>query len=135
MDLYLADTSAWHRSGRVEEQWSSLIERDALAVCAPVTLELLYSARGKSDYRALARDLGQFPSLPLDARAESLAARTQSALAERSQHRAATPVDLLVAAIAEAHGVVLLHYDRHFELIARVSGQPAEWLASPGSLR
>jgi len=26
------------------------------------------------------------------------------------------------------------HYDRHFDTIARVSGQPIEWLACRGSL-
>ena len=35
---------------------------------------------------------------------------------------------------AEVHGAVLLHYDRHFDLIARVTGQPTEWLARRGSL-
>jgi len=39
-----------------------------------------------------------------------------------------------VAAVAEAHDAILLHYDRHFDLIARVTGQPAEWLARRGSL-
>jgi hypothetical protein len=39
-----------------------------------------------------------------------------------------------VAAVAEANDAVLLHYDRHFDLIARVTGQPAEWLARRGSL-
>jgi predicted nucleic acid-binding protein len=132
--LYLADTSAWHRSGRAERRWSSLLDQDALALCAPVTLELLYSSRGPADYRALARALGYLPTLPLDARAETFAARTQAALAERTQHRGPTPVDLLVAGIAEAYGATLLHYDRHFDLIARITGQPAEWLARRGSL-
>jgi predicted nucleic acid-binding protein len=132
--LYLADTSAWHRSGQVEARWSSLLEQEALALCAPVTLELLYSARGASDYRALARALHMLPTLPIDLRAEALAFRTQATLAERSHHRGPNPVDLLVAAVAEAHGAVLLHYDRHFDLIARVTGQPAEWLARRGSL-
>jgi hypothetical protein len=132
--LYLADTSAWHRSGQVEDRWSQLLERDALALCAPVTLELLYSARGKADYQVLARDLAQFPNLPLDTRAEALAARTQATLAERGQHRGPAPIDLLIAAVAELHGAVLLHYDRHFDAIARVTGQPAEWLAKRGAL-
>ncbi len=134
MALFLADTSAWHRSGQTEARWSSLLEQDALALCAPVTLELLYSARGPADYRALAAALGQLPTLPLDSRAEALAARTQAELAERSQQRGPSPIDLLVAAIAEANGAVLLHYDRHFDQIARVTGQPAEWLARRGSL-
>ena len=67
-------------------------------------------------------------------RAETLAARTQAALAERSQHRGPSPLDLLIAAVAEANAAVLLHYDRHFDLIARVTGQPTEWLARRGSL-
>ena len=134
MALFLADTSAWHRSGRAEERWSSLLDSDSLALCAPVTLELLYSARGAADYRALSAWLGQLPTLPLDSRAEAFALRTQAILAERSQHRGPSPIDLLVAAVAEASGAVLLHYDRHFDLIARVTGQPAEWLARRGSL-
>ena len=132
--LFLADTSAWHRSGQAEARWSSLIDDDALALCAPVTLELLYSARGPADYSMLAAALAYLPTLPLDARAEALAARTQGTLAQRSQHRGPSPIDLLVAAVAEASGAVLLHYDRHFDLIARVTGQPAEWLARRGSL-
>ena len=82
----------------------------------------------------LASALGYLPTLPLDSRAETLAARTQAALAEQSQHRGPSPLDLLVAAVAEANDAVLLHYDRHFDLIARVTGQPAEWLARRGSL-
>jgi predicted nucleic acid-binding protein len=132
--LYLADTSAWHRSGQVEERWSTFIEQDALALCTPVALELLYSARGKADYRMLARDLGQFPSLPVNKRVEALATRAQAILAERSQYRGPKPVDLLVAAVAEAHDAVLLHYDHHFDQIVRVTGQPAEWLVRRGTL-
>jgi predicted nucleic acid-binding protein len=132
--LFLADTSAWHRSGQIEARWASLLDAESIAVCAPVTLELLYSARGPADYRALARAFAYLPTLPLDARAEALAYRTQAALAERSQHRGPSPLDLLVAAVAEANGAVLLHYDRHFDLIARVTGQPAEWVARRGSL-
>lgn len=132
--LVLADTSAWNRSHRAADRWAALIESNELAVCAPVMLELLSSARGKADYERLAEDLAQFPSLPLDRRAEALAAGTQAALAVRSQHRGPSPVDILIAAVAEASGAALLHYDHHFDLIARVTGQPTEWLARRGSL-
>jgi predicted nucleic acid-binding protein len=132
--LYLADTSAWHRSGRAGDRWEPLLEADEIALCTPVLLELLLSARGPADYRALSSDLAQVRHLPLDDRCERAAARLQAALAERSQHRGATPVDLLIAAIAEVNGATLLHYDRHFDTIARVTGQPMEWLARRGSL-
>jgi predicted nucleic acid-binding protein len=70
----------------------------------------------------------------VDERSEDAAWRIQAALAERSQHGGASPVDVLIAAIAEVNGVTLLHYDRHFDAIARVTGQPMEWLARRGTL-
>lgn len=111
-----------------------LIDDDELALCSPVRLELLYAARGKGDYRSLARDLQGFRNLPIDERAEAAAGDTQARLASRSQHRGPTPTDLLIAAVAKVHGAILLHYDRHFELIAGVTGQPTEWLVRPGSV-
>lgn len=134
MRAYLADTSAWNRSVQVAERWSVLVSDDQLALCTPVALELLYSARGKIEYDELARGFERLTMLALDERSEALARRTQAVLAARAQHRGPTPVDLLIAGVAEAHGATLLHYDRHFDAIARVTGQPAEWLARPGSL-
>jgi predicted nucleic acid-binding protein len=130
---YLADTSAWNRS-RVAGRWAELLEQDELALCTPVRLELLYSARGKTDFAELSWQLDGLQNLPTSRRAESLAVEIQSELAVRSQHRGPKPVDLLVAAIAQVHGKVLLHYDRHFDVVARVTGQPAQWLARRGSL-
>jgi predicted nucleic acid-binding protein len=130
--LYLADTSAWNRSGRASNRWLKLV--DELALCTPIRLELLVSARGPSDYLDLNDILLGFKNLPVDDRAERAALRTQAALAERGQHRGPTPVDLLIAAIAEVNGAVLLHYDRHFDAIGRITGQPMEWLGRRGSL-
>ena len=134
MALYLADTSAWHRSRGVFGRWSRLMAQGDLAVCVPVVLELLYSARGPRDFLALQDHLEGLPRLPLDETVAVAAGRTQAALAARGQHRGPKPVDLLIAAVAEAHGAVLLHYERHFDQIARVTGQSAEWISRPGSL-
>lgn len=134
MAQYLADTSAWNRSRLVVERWSALMDQNELALCTPVRFELLHSARGKSDFANFASELDGLPHLALSRRVEALAARTQAALANRSEHRGPKPIDLLIAAIAQVHGATLLHYDRHFDLIARVTGQPAEWLARRGSL-
>ena len=58
----------------------------------------------------------------------------QDALAERSQQRGAKIADLLIAAAAEAAGLVVLHYDHDFDLIAQFTGQPTEWIVRPGSI-
>jgi predicted nucleic acid-binding protein len=131
---YLADTSAWHRSGRIADRWSELIEADAIALCTPVRLELLYSARNAADHLALDEHLHRFRHLAIDPRVEEAAVRGQAALAAGSHHRGPKPVDLLIAAVAEAHDVTLLHYDRHFDLIASATGQKTEWVAPRGTL-
>ena len=134
MRLVLADTSAWSRSDRAEARWADLLEASLLAVCTPIVLELLFSARSRAERDRVAGDLSLLPSLPIDRRVERTALGTQAALTSRSQHRGPTPVDLLIAAIAEVNGATLLHYDRHFDTIARVTGQPMEWLARRGSI-
>lgn len=134
MPLYLADTSAWHRSEAAFDRWADLVAQGELAVCAPVTLELAYSAQGARDFAALQDQVAGLTVLPLDEEASAAASETQSALVARAQHRGPRPMDLLIAAIAEVHDAILLHYDRHFDAIARVTGQPTEWLARRGSL-
>jgi len=42
--------------------------------------------------------------------------------------------DLLVAAVAERHRVTVLHYDRDYDLITAVTGQPTSWVVAPGSV-
>lgn len=134
---YLADTSAWHRSGAstaIRERWSELLLRGDLAICPPVRLELLYSARSPSDFGELRANLASLPELPLRPAAVRRAEDVQAQLARRSQHRGPAPVDLFIAAVAEANDATLIHYDRHFDAIARVTGQPTEWIAPRGTL-
>jgi predicted nucleic acid-binding protein len=135
MPRYLADTSAWNRSAQVQDRWSELLEANDVALCAPVRLELLYSARGQTDYAALEEGLEGFPHLRIDERVEVTAFRGQAALAARGQHRGPRPTDLLIAALAQVHGLTLLHYERHFDAIARATGLEAEWVAPRGTLR
>ena len=134
MARYLADTSAWHWSGRAPDRWNELLENDDLAICTPIALELLFSAR-RADYRNLAGDLEGLTWVTSDADTDAMARRTQATLAKRGQHRSTTPIDILVAAHAAANDLVLLHYDRRFDGISRATGQAAEWLARRGSLR
>jgi predicted nucleic acid-binding protein len=45
-----------------------------------------------------------------------------------------TVPDLLIAAVAEANSLTVLHYDADFEHIATVTGQPTEWIVERGSI-
>lgn len=62
------------------------------------------------------------------------AADVWSELVRRGRPRQIPRFDLLVAAVGERSGWPVLHYDRHFELIAEVTGQPLRALAPLGSL-
>lgn len=42
--------------------------------------------------------------------------------------------DLIIAAVAEAARMTVVHYDADFDLIAAVTGQPAEWVTERGSI-
>jgi hypothetical protein len=42
--------------------------------------------------------------------------------------------DLLIAATGEVYGAAVVHYDRDFDAIAAVTGQPVEWIVPPGSV-
>jgi predicted nucleic acid-binding protein len=58
----------------------------------------------------------------------------QDVLAAGSQQRGAKIADLLIAAAPEAAGLVVLHYDHDFDLIASVTQQPVEWIVAPGTV-
>jgi hypothetical protein len=75
-----------------------------------------------------------WPLVAIDQSVLDGAVAVQDALAERSQQRGAKIVDLLIAAAAEAAGLVVLHYDRDFDLIAGITGQPTEWIVPAGTV-
>jgi len=136
-DIYLGDTSAWNRSNAtdsISRRWTGLATAGRLALCPPVRLELLFSARGPTDYEAFADELDGLPRFALDARSVDRAERVHAQLAKRSQHRGPGAVDLYVAAVAELNDLIVVHYDRHFDAIAEVTGQPTEWIAPRGTL-
>ena len=43
------------------------------------------------------------------------------------------PLIVMIAATAEVHGATVLHYDRDFDLIAAVTGQPTQWITRRGT--
>jgi predicted nucleic acid-binding protein len=49
-------------------------------------------------------------------------------LADRGQHRAPSLPDLIIAAAGELAELTVLHLDKDFDVIAKVTGQPVERL-------
>ena len=72
--------------------------------------------------------------VPMDQAILDRAVTVQDELAEHSRQRGARIADLLIAAAAEAAGLVVLHYDADFDLIAGVTGQPTQWILPAGTV-
>jgi predicted nucleic acid-binding protein len=128
--LYLADKSAWEQARYdkgARQRLHDLREAGQLAVCIVSMAELLYSARNAEELARMRLDLSSLPYLHMSPAAEQHLADIMAALALRGQHRTPIP-DLLLAAIAQAHSAVVLHYDSDYERIAEVTGQPHEWV-------
>ena len=135
--LYLIDTSAWSRLRLpvVEKRIFAILQAGAAATCLPLDLEDGRSARTFRDSMAIrARRAQVMTDLPLTAAVATRACDIQLALAQRGQHRAASPVDLMAAAAAAEYGATVVHYDRDFDLIAAVGGPRCEWVAPAGTL-
>ncbi|MGW2150231.1 PIN domain-containing protein [Nonomuraea bangladeshensis] len=136
--VYLIDKSALARMPHpaVRRALEPLILDKTLAICEVTQIEMLFSARDSRSYELEAEHLREGFRL-LSVSASEVAARAldvQAMLARKSQHRGVGVPDLLIAACAEVHGATVLHYDRDFDLIAEVTGQPALWVAPPGSI-
>jgi predicted nucleic acid-binding protein len=134
---FLADKSALTRRDtrpEVREALEPLLLSGEVTTCGIVDLELLYSATGRSTYRALSEALQGMPRTPVDDACVGRALEVQAMLAERSQHRAVPLPDLLVAACAERAGLAVLHYDADFERIAKLTGQRTQWIVPRGSV-
>ena len=106
-----------------------------VSTCGVVELEILYSARSERDLLETRKD--RVIAYPRVAMSEADFARAEDVLAllaKRGHHRAVSLPDLLIAAVAERAGLVVLHYDADFEIVAAVTKQPVEWVATQGSL-
>lgn len=110
--------------------WADRIERNLVRISTVTRLEVGFSARSAADHRSLVGEapIASMPVEYLTPTIEDRAVEVQSALAERGQHRAPAIPDLLIAATAELAGLAVLHLDKDFELIAKITDQPVERL-------
>lgn len=137
MPTYLADKSALvHlRDPGVAGRLVPLMMDGEIATCGIVELEVLYSARSERDLiKIRVERAAAFPRIAMREADFLRAEEVIASLARTGHHRAVSLPDLLIAAVAERSQLVVLHYDGDYDLIARVTGQPVEWIAPRGRL-
>ena len=135
--MELADTSAWTNRGRnaaLRNDFDSRVLAGEIAMSPSVLMELLWSARNPVDFDDIVEELAVLPRLNPDGPAWDRTLEVWRELARRGRHRQVPQNDLVVAATAERAGVAICHYDRHFEVIAEVTGQPVRAIAPLGTL-
>ena len=131
----LVDTSVLTRLARTEVRKAiqPRVERRELARAGISDLEIGYSARSAPEWDRLAAALELFDLIETTSDHIRRARQVQRLLAAKHQRRRKLP-DLLIAAAAEAEGLIVLHYDADFDRIASVTGQSTEWLLPAGSI-
>jgi predicted nucleic acid-binding protein len=131
---YLADKSVWARLRQpaISSVMHSYVERGLIGTCPIIDLEILFSARTGAEHSHFRRQREAFEYFPLTDEIAQRAVEVQGLLANRAQHRSVSIPDLLVAATAERFSLLVLHYDRDYDRIAEITGQPMEWIVPAG---
>ena len=96
-------------------------------------LEIGFAARNAPEWDKALTDLEVFELVQTTTEHVRRAKEVQRLLAVKHQRGRKIP-DLLIAAAAEASGLIVLHYDADFDLIASVTGQACQWVVPRGSV-
>jgi predicted nucleic acid-binding protein len=135
---WVADTSAWARAGveEVAPQWRKVVKAGELIACAPVTMEMIFDAPDRDAVERVAVAMAGFRQAPISRSVTDAATWAMRELAQRGAagaHRVRVP-DALIAAAAAERGFGVLHYDRHFDILATVLAFTSQWVAPAGSI-
>jgi len=132
LTTWLIDKSALVRIGDSPEAalWASRISEGFVHLSSITRLEIGYSARSSKELGRsfMTAPLSRMPIELLSPSIEERAWEVLNNLARLGKHRAPSIPDLLVAATAEKCGFTILHVDKDFELISKITGQPQERL-------
>lgn len=132
LDRRLIDKSALSKLGYSKDAplWAERISVGLVRISTITRLEVGYSARNFPDLEKAfsTPPLAQMPVEGVTPAIEELAWQILQSLAKKGQHRAPSIPDLLVAATAQLAGLVVLHDDKDFNVISKVTGQRVEKL-------
>lgn len=136
--MKLFDTSALILAARhavAAGQLRETIESDRLAVTDLVVVEYLNGARNLAEYDRFAWALDAAVRLRMEPADwdRVLAVHRLLAATGAGHQRSVSVPDLVIAAVAERHGAVLVHYDEDYDRIAAITGQPVRWVVPRGS--
>lgn len=134
---HLADTSALARLRHppVLAVLGPLIEAGLVATCGVIEFELGWATRSAAEYDQVRadRDVG-YEWLATHDEDWRRALDVQGALWRGGQMRSVGLPDLLIAAIAERERVTVVHYDSDYDQIAKITGQPVQWVVPAGTV-
>lgn len=135
--VFIADTSAWNKADHtdVRANWYVALRDGQIATSPIVTLELLRSTKDGREFDDLQEELDALRSIDLSRTVIVGALSALRSLAHQGPKLHRLPLqDALIAAAAESRGFGVLHYDRHFDRLARVMHFESRWIAPAGSL-
>jgi len=122
--VVLVDTSVWIEVFRERPRFvlESVVETDEIVTCLPVVQEVLQGFRDERAF-ALARDaMLAFPVVESPLRVEVfLEAAKLYRAARRAGLTVRSGIDCLIAACALRNHVAVLHHDRDYDVISKVS--------------
>jgi predicted nucleic acid-binding protein len=119
----------------VAERLAPLIKGGMVATTAALDAEALYSARGADEYEELWNDRRlAYEYLPTNDEHWQAALNAQRELARTGRHRAVGVHDLLMAVLAAAHNLTVVHYDSDFETAATVLAFEHRWVLPRSTL-
>ena len=131
----MVDTSVLARASQsaVGLRLVDLVTAGRLYTCQLIDLEVIYGTRAR-DVADVILERNALPEASITPGVFARAIQVAGLMADAGLHRAAKPVDLVVAAAAETAGLAVLHYDDDYDRISQVTRQPVEWVAKRGSL-
>ena len=128
LERFLVDASAiaWWSCAEVAQRLDVLAAAGVVDTCGVVDLQLLGMVHDPQTYTKVAALRGA-AFKPLDTSEADFrrAAQVQALLVAGGESGVAWPL-LVVAAVAERHGVTVLHGDARYDLIGKVTGQGME---------
>jgi predicted nucleic acid-binding protein len=135
----LFDTGVWtwardRRFPGLASWFNEQVANGVVLVCDLVVLELVRLTPNESRAQAVAGRLRAFESVEMGADLWKRARELQLLLSADGDHRRVPPVDLLIGAAAERADVPVVHYDRDYERLARVSELQHRWFVPDGAL-